>query len=26
MTLEQFRESLKGDNPPEELDFALKGL
>ena len=26
MTLDQFRESLKGDNPPAELGFALAGL
>jgi len=26
MTLDQFRDSLKGDNPPEGLDFALAAL
>jgi len=26
MNLEEFRDSLKGDDPPAELDFALKGL
>ena len=26
MTLNQFRDSLKGDDPPAELDFALAGL
>ena len=26
MTLDQFRDSLKGEGPPADLDFALKGL
>ncbi len=26
MTLDQFRDSLKGDNPPTGLSFALAGL
>ena len=26
MTLDQFRDSVKGDAPPGELDFALAGL
>ena len=26
MTQEQFRDSLKSDHPPAELDFALQGL